>query len=326
MNAVRFFVLGTFALLAACSGGDHSSANDGAGMPPQPSANINSANAARVTRVSYQAAMSSAEIGELTNDTGLIANSSGDTSKIGSKLIVNAKAGASAYIPIPPTTDYCIPSGSMTISGEIADPFTPTLTANDYFDVQFDMCDDGFSVTDGHLHYIVSAFTGDFLGGIYDLTMDATLDTFQVATAEDVLTSNGDAKVRLDTSLTPFIAVEVGGTSLTIDRNASSETQTEYASRHTADAGLSPSPYTQTSSGTLQSTQFEGVVRYSTPTMFEGFDADYPHTGVFLVTGDVNSARLTAIDNVNIVIEIIANSSGMVLETINTTWAALEGS
>jgi hypothetical protein len=67
-------------------------------------------------------------------------------------------------------------------------------------------------------------------------------------------------------------------------------------------------------------------VSYSTPVTFEGFDLDYPGTGEFLVEGDNSSARLIAIDNVNVRIEVDTDGNGTVDETINTTWAELTAS
>ncbi len=187
------------------------------------------------------------------------------------------------------------------------------------------MCDDGLvTVTDGRLDYVIDDFNGDILGGSYDLKMTLTLGNFQVATAADVLTSNGDATVTLNTINAPAVSASVSGISFAVDANASSETQTNFSSVQTLDAGVSPSPYTVSASGTLDSTQLSGEVNYSTPTPLQGFDSDYPSSGQFLVTGDNSSARLTA-EDVNVLIEIDADGDGFYEEMINTTWAELTG-
>jgi hypothetical protein len=213
----------------------------------------------------------------------------------------------------------------MTVSGDIADPFTPTLTPDDFFDVIFDMCNDGATVTHGDLHFIVDAFSGDFLGGMYDLTMTATFTSFQVTTSDDTLTSNGDATIQLNNLSLSAITVQSSGAMLTIDRNSSSETQTNFSTTQIVNAQDPMLPYTLTTAGTLDSTQLTFVVDYSTPTEFAGFGADYPGSGVFLVSDGMSSATLTAIDNVNVRIDIDTDNNGMVDDTINTTWAALEG-
>ena len=63
--------------------------------------------------------------------------------------------------------------------------------------------------------------------------------------------------------------------------------------------------------------------RYATPVTFEGFDNGYPHTGELLITGDSSSARLIALDDVNVRIEIDGDGDGAVDDTIDTTWVAL---
>jgi hypothetical protein len=177
-------------------------------------------------------------------------------------------------------------------------------------------------VTDGRLDYVVDSINGDFFGGLYDLTMTLTLGNFQVATAADVLTSNGDVTVTLNTLNAPAVSASISGNSLTVDANASSETQTNFSSVQTLDVGVSPSPFSMTSSGTLDSTQLSGVVNYSTPTPLQGFDSDYPSSGQFLVAGDNSSTLLTA-EGDTVLIEIDADGDGIYEDTINTTWAEL---
>ena len=327
MKNSLILTLTTLFPLSACGGSDSRDENTNGGASPPADMDITTGNAMLVAKVSYESALAAGSLGDLSTDTGLIASGPNGVSKIDGSFGTSSETGGSTMqVPIPAQTEFCIPSGTVTVSGDIADPFTPTLTKNDFFDVVFDMCNDGFSTTDGDLHFVVDAFTGDFLGGVYDLTMIATLTAFQVATDADVLTSNGDATVRLNTLLTPAISVDVSGSSITIDKNSSSETQTNFSSMLTANTGVIPSPYTMVSSGTPNSTQLSGIVTYSTPVMFEGFDADYPHSGEFLVSGASSSVRLVAVDNVNVRIEIDTNDDGTIEETINTTWAELTAS
>ena len=77
------------------------------------------------------------------------------------------------------------------------------------------------------------------------------------------------------------------------------------------------------SSGTLDSSQLAGIVDYSTEIMFQGFDNDYPGIGELLVTGGTSSARLIALDNVNVRIEIDNNDDGTIDDVVDTTWDAL---
>ena len=212
----------------------------------------------------------------------------------------------------------------MSNSGDIADQVTFTLSPGDFFAVVFDMCNDGLgTVTDGRLDYVIDAFNGDLFSGLYDLTMTLTLGNFQVATGADVLTSSGDVTVSLNIVNALAVSASISGSSFTVDANASSETQTNFSSVQTLDASVSPSPFSMTSSGTLDSTQLSGAVNYSTPTPLQGFDSEYPSSGQFLVTGENSSTLLTA-EGDTVLVEIDADGDGIYEEMINTTWAELE--
>lgn len=322
MNKPQIIALISIVTLAACGGGGSGNKNT---TTPSSNMTITSANATEASRVSYESAQMNASLGTLSSETGLTASTPGGFSKLGSGMSAAANSNvSSAQVPIPPTVSACAGGGTLTISGDIADIITFNLTQGDFFLIDFDMCSDGAGSTiDGVLDYVVDAFSGNFLGGLYDLTMTMSIENFQLATPEDVVTMNGVATARLDTLLTPAVAAEVSGPSITVDTNNSTETLTNFASSQTLDAGVSPSPYTMTASGTLDSSQLNGTVQYSTPTPFSGFDNDYPDTGVMLIMGEASSARLTAVDNVNVMIEIDTNGDGSYDEIINTTWAEL---
>ena len=312
------------ALLVACGGGG-GNGGLGGGNPPAALVQITSTNAVGVTRASYEAALASASLSELTGDTGIIAGAPAGVSKVQNVVSAANKAGSgNAQVPIPPTQSPCDGGGSVTISGDIADIITPTLSPGDFFDIEFNMCNDGLgTVTDGDLHFEVDAFSGDFLGGLYDMTMTLELDRFRVTTGNDVITTNGGGTVTLNTANSPSVSAGVNGSSMTVDTNTNSETLFNFASVQTLDGGLFPAPFTMTASGTLDTSRISGSVRYATPVIFEGFDNDYPGVGEFLVTGDGSSARLIAESNVNVRIELDTNADGTVDETISTTWAEL---
>ena len=178
---------------------------------------------------------------------------------------------------------------------------------------------------DGTIDSAVDAFEGSILGA-YDMTMTMTFTDFQVATAEDVFTANGDGTATLNTLTPLYLETSISGNSITTDSNSATETLTAYSSAQTFDARVSPSPYTITGAGTLDSTRLSGVVSYSTETTFTGFNADYPTGGALLVAGDTSSARLIAeMNGIDVTIEIYSNTTGtdMPDDTIMTTWAEL---
>jgi len=320
MNLARLSVLSAAVMIAACGG---SSDQLGAGQPPTTTFAITSANATDVTRVAWEAAIASGDFGDLGGSLGLSATAPDGLAKAS----VLQKAGGSLVTvtqldPVQPIVTPCLSDGIVTISGDVADPLT--LTVGDTFRTVYELCDDGAGeVIDGSIDFTVREFTGDVLTSLYRLSLDAVATNLQVVSAADTITNHGDATVTLDTMDAPFIFASVSGTSMTVDSNASSETLSAYSSSQTVDGNLQTFPFTLTMFGTLDSTQIAGIVRYSTPVTFVGEGIDYPSSGALLIEGDNSSARLTAVDNINVTIEIDSNGDGVVDATNETTWAAL---
>jgi hypothetical protein len=307
-------------LIAACGGGS-------SGLDTTQTASdvlvISGNNAETAARASYDAALGSADLTDLGDGIGLSAGAFGSFSKASPGVQVSGfLAGVMQTIPFGPDVFPCTVSGTITISGNIENPWT--LTAGDDFLVESTACDDGLGeVVDGSLSFMVTEFSGDVLSGLYSVSMDTVVDSLQVATADDTISNRGDALITLDTTAAPFVSASVSGNAMTTDSNANTETLSNYSSTQTLDAGANQPLYTMIASGTLQTTQLSGSVSYTTPLMFEGFGQDYPHTGELLISGDNSSARLIAVDNVNVRIEVDSDNDGTVDETINTTWADL---
>ena len=313
--------IATSLIVAACGG----SGSDSTVVTPPPAASlkITMANAPDTARVSYESAVAS---GEMSDVGGSLPVASG-----GAGAAKPAAGDAGGFIvrvmqkiPFGPEILPCGVSGTITVSGDIASPFT--LTAGDNFRVDSAACDDGFGeVVDGLLELTVAEFSGDLDTGLYLLTLDTVMTDLQVTTATETVTSNGDTSVTLDTRSSPFIAALVSGDRLSTTYNDSMATLSGYESSQSVDLGVAPSPYTLAASGTLDSSELAGIVRYSTPVTFAGFDSGFPGTGELLVTGASSSLRLIALDAVNVRIEIDSNGDGSVDETIETTWEALAG-
>lgn len=318
-------------LVAACSDSSYNGGNGGDNNPPPPPPppppagfDITPTNAMQISQVAYQSVVTSGDIAGLAGSSGLTADNGGNFSK----PTANAKLGGTLTtllqkVPFGPTMLPCAVSGSLTVSGDLANPLT--LSAGDTILAVYANCDDGLGeVIDGTLDFVVDAFTGDIFTGAYDMTMTMDLMNFQSTTATDVLLGNGDGTAILNTVAAPYVEASVTGSSMTSDLNGSTETITAYSSAQTLDGGLDPAPYTMVASGTLDSSDLSGVVTYSTAVMFEGLGADYPNIGEMLVTATNSSARLIAVDNVDVRIEIDSDGDGMIDDTILTTWAELD--
>lgn len=324
--------IAAFFLISGCSSGGGGSAPV---ISPDPTLQITSNNAMQVSKVAYEAALESQQLSDANGGGLFIVSAQGGVAKIDSNFIDKAKPGnasdSASQIPIPAETVPCAVSGTQTVSGAIADPITPTLTPGDYFQIDFNACDEGLGeISNGTMRMDIDAFSGDFLGELFSMTVTLTLTGFQVSVFEnqsttptDVLTSNGGATLTLDAMNLPFVSTSINGESLVVDTNTSSESLTNFLSTLTVDGNLISSPYTTSASGTLDSTQLAGIIRYSNPVIFEGLGGDYPGSGEFLVEGLDSSLRLIADNNVDIRILIDLGADGTIDETIVTTWAEL---
>jgi hypothetical protein len=295
----------TAVMIAGCGGSSDDGITTTPVTVPPPDLALTSTNGMQALQVAYLTASSSSDMAGLVTNTGVSADP-GAVSKLPGQL-TKTLSTAISQVPIGPETLPCDVSGSITVSGNLANPLT--LSAGDTINMDADNCDDGLGeVTDGLINTTIDEFAGDIASGAYRMTMSMVLTNFQVTIADDVLLSHGDVTVMIDTMTPLTVAGSVGGDEMTTSSNASSETLYEY---------------TMDASGTVDSSELGGVVEYSTPTTFRGFDNDYPSSGVLLVTGAGGSTiRLITVDNVNIVIEIDSDGTPPADETINTTWVA----
>ena len=313
--------------LAACD------SNGGAIVPasappadPGTGTTITSANAASVSGAAWGAVNNSADMVGLIGNSGLIASNPGNVNKAAQDLVTKASIGDILQgVPIGPLTlDCVIPGGTATIDGDIFDVITPTLTADDVIIVDYNNCDDGLGeVLDGLLEMTIVSFTGDMLLGPYDLVATLRLKNFQVTTAADSILTNGTATASLDTSDPANITASVSGASMITDTNTYSETLTNFDTAQTVNTVDQFLPYTINASGTLDNSQLDGVVSYTTGPQFTGNGLDFPGSGSLLISTVGSAARLTAIDNVNVTIDIDNDGDGVYDEMINTTWAAI---
>ena len=302
-----------FFFLTACSG---SGGYGGPGDPPPPPAGltIDSANGFQVSQVAFEAIISSGGVAGMAGG-GLTADSGGNLAK---PTIRQRSRGIVAVIAeqvvLGPEVVDCAAGGTLTVTMDIIDLLAfgnGELTAGDTILQEYAACNEGFGETiDGVVDSEVDAFAGNILANIYDLTMTLDLADFQVATATDTIMANGDGTAVLNNLQAPYVEVSVSGNSMTTDTNSSSETLSNYSSAQTLDAGLIPAPYTMTAFGTLDSSQLDGIITYSTPDIFQGFDAGDPTSGELLIAGDEGSARVIAQANgIDVVIEIYSNTN-----------------
>jgi len=296
--------------------------------PPPPGTGITSANAGAISGSTWDAVSNSAAMVGLIGNSGLIASNPGGVNKAAQNIVAKASIGdivQGAPFALPPL-DCVIPGGTVTISGDIFDPITPTFTPDDFINVDYNNCDDDVGeVLDGLIEMTIVSFTGLLPLGPYDLTASLALTNFQVMTAADTILTNGTATVSLNTLDPMNVSASVAGLSMITDTNTYSETLTDFQTTQTVDTVTQTLPFTLDASGTLNNSQLSGVIDYNTDPLlpFTGFGLDFPSSGVLFINGVGSSARLTAVDNVNVIIDIDNDGDGSYDEMINTTWAAI---
>ncbi len=324
MKLTIFPVLGTCLLLGACGG----NLFEDPAEEDVVTGSITPANALATTRAAWQAALASGDFGDIGGSVGLSAAAPDGFNKVGPGAMHQGRlADLLQKVPFGPDELPCLTSGTMTISGDIADPADTTrLSFGDTFQVVYAACNDGVGeVLDGTVDMTVGDFSGDLVAGTYLLSLDVIATDLQVATGTETITNNGDTTVSLDTTQTPFIDVGTSGVSMRVDSGSRSDVLSNFQSSQTVDGNVTPAPYTLSASGTLDSTAVDGIVRYSTVNTFQGAGLDFPDEGRFRVEGGRSSLELVAIDNINVDIEIDSNDDGVIDVTISTTWADVSG-
>lgn len=307
-------------ILASACGSDGGNSFSGT-EPVSGSFGIDSSNGVAATRQSYGAVMASGGIAEIGGPVG-VASAPPNGASIASHAATpeDVVLNVVSLVPFGPDVQPCLGgTGTVTMSGDIAVP--GTLTAGDFFVIEYDLCDEGAGeVIDGIITLTVRDFSGDLFLGTYLLSMDADIDTLSVATGTDTLIADGDATVTLDTMDAPFVVTSVSGSRITQSSNAGTETLTSYSSSQTFDGNQDPAEYTMDASGSLDSSQLPGSVTYSTESTFRGFVPAYPSEGTLLVRGDNSSARLVVVDDANVRVEIDSNGDGVADDMIDLTW------
>lgn len=316
-----------WALLAGCGG---SGSSNGSSIAPvvAPPADITSQNAPAIAGAVVQAALGGGGLGSfagLGSGAGSVLADPGSQllSRLGGiqksqteSLQAKAQSGELQAL-IPETMSPCINSGSVTVSGNIANP--TTLSPGDTINLAFSLCDDGAGVVNGTYAMRITGFTGDLISGSFSFGVTVTLTGFQVTDAGETVTANGDISINLDTSTMPTLTVSVTANSLSMSTGTSSETLTNFSVTESVDELTFA--YTMDASGTLTSSAFTGSVTFSTAASLQGDAVGYAFSGELTITGAGSaSIRVMVLDGVFIRLEIDLDGDGDADEFVDTTW------
>ena len=325
MKLKNSLLIGCVAVVSACSG-----SNDGDNPVTPPVVGnaivIESGNAQGVAKMAAGAALESNEFGGMTGVIGLSANSQGGVAKTGNaamKLAQSTLGNSRQMIPVGPITSDCEFGGSITVSGDIADPLT--YTAGDTLSVESMDCNDGTgTVVDGLLEMTITAFSGDLFTGLFNVGIEMVVTGFSVTEGGVTEAATGDIGTMLDTSTPPVTESSVFGDSFSIAGPAVTESLSDFSTTYTEEMNGEDLLWTVDAMGTVDSTEFAGLVDYDTPVVFLGTNGNYPHTGELLVTGDGGSTlHLVTIDDVKVRIDADYDGDTVIDESFDLTWAEL---
>lgn len=229
-----------------------------------------------------------------------------------------------SIVPVGPETENCQVSGSVTVSGDLADP--NTISAGDWIRFEFDGCDDGTgALLDGIFQLDFVSISG-FETGLVDLVMDVTLDGFHATENGETSSGHGTVRLAVDTTMPPLSSLAMSTAELATTAGAVSHTLRAYNRTVTIDEGVFPVAATLEAEGALESSEFEGEVTFETVVPFQASGESYPFTGELLITGANDaSIRLIALDEVNVRLEIDVDGDAAVDVTLDTAWAEIAG-
>ena len=318
----------TAGALSACGGGG---GPDNAAVPaPLPTAAvIDSGNAMAVAGATAEVALGTDDLGGIAGFTGLTLSVPGGINKSGG-IVASAKLaqgglGLINFVPIGPETQLCTIRGSVTVSGNLADP--TTISVNDEIRADSDNCEDEPGVVvDGLLEITITNIDGDILtSDLVLLSVELVATGFSVTENGAMMTATGDIGVTADNRTPPVVEGRVFGDRFSVTSMGRTDTLKEYLTIYTEDTSTFPVMWTNNAMGKVESSDFSGEVTYETPVTFAGLGENYPYVGELLITGaNGGTLLLRTINDQDVEIEANYDGLGDPDETIVTTWAELD--
>ena len=224
------------------------------------------------------------------------------------------QAQAVALVPLGPEVSECTGGGTVTLSGNIAEP--ATLSPNDTITFDFASCVEGDTTTNGQFSMRVTSFSGDPMSGVFSFAVTTTLTSFQIVVAGETATASGTVAISMSAAGST-LTTTVTSPSMSVGDGGSSHTLHDYSSV----LALTSGSFTLDVSGSLTSSDFSGTVDFDTTGLLQGMGDDYAFTGQWLITG-ANGATIKVIvlDSTFLRLEVDSNGDGVVDATLDTRW------
>ncbi len=248
-----------------------------------------------------------------------------------SEIIGMLNQPANAALPlqlrtiVPPQDVACRGSGSLTLSGDAADPTLGSLAPGDTIQIVYDNCEELTGViTSGTIDLTIQAFTGSLNAPPYSYTLALASTDLSASQRGETETLNGSAILMINTENGAEVTTTVSVDSLEYTEQTSEDSGTLTDFTATVVTNFGALSYTLDSSGTVSSQSIGGSVDLVTTEIITGsLLDDNPGSGVVLVTGDSSTETITVIDPINLRLDIDDNGDGTIDDTIPTTWEAI---
>jgi hypothetical protein len=305
-------------VLAGCGGGG------GGGSSP---ATLDAGNA---VAISAEVLQSMQVVGDLGLSSGGAIGQSGPGGGAQAQYLRNLSRRAiqrvQPSVAVGPVTEPCFVSGSVRVSGNVANPDSLTLSPGDSISATFSNCDDGDGeVITGGLRLVILQYAGDLLSDQFSVRADATFTNLRVTVGGETFGANGDARIELDTLSVPNTSA-ISGARVTATIGSDRRTLSDFAIDMVVNPLAVPSTTRVSGTGTLESNGFGGRVDFVTVFPLQSTGGGYPGSGEVEILGATNArVRVVVLNATNVEIRLDADGNGSAEEVIPTTWPALEG-
>lgn len=229
----------------------------------------------------------------------------------------------------------CAISGSIRLTGNMADATGNTLNAGDQITLTASSCRavvDGQDTTvNGTLAIAVNSgsFNGSAVTYPTRIVMTFTTTNFSVVAGGETTVSNGDLRIDLNMLSATSEDIVLSGTSLSGSHTSSSGTRSSTLKNYNVSIQVRGTTLTETIAATVESSNSRlgsGVVSYtiSTVTPLEYSEAGDVSSGVLKVTGSNSALLLTVTSTNNFKVETDANGDGTYESSTTSTRTELE--
>jgi hypothetical protein len=229
-------------------------------------------------------------------------------------------------VVIPAETIPCSGGGTITISGNVADPNLDTFSAGDTLLATFNNCSEEGTLISGKFEMTINTAFDET--SPFNLDVSIIMTGLSVTDSSTNLSSNGDMRLVLTEDGIGNFGATFSGNSLTINEGGETETVSNY--NYVLAGNDSSGDYSIDISGTIDSTILGGSVNFVTAQPFTGNDfigISDPAEGVLLMTSNFDSSQARLIaqpDGINVMIEVDADGDDIYEGTVMTTWATLD--